>query len=159
MTSLIHELFAAYDYENFPRVELSRDGKTYGNRRLLISPQTTGEPLIITRTTYYANAGAKLLSAEELDKYARSHKYAKEFILFEDEAQAVVNGVMYTIPENGLLTAKAGCRFAFQFLNQEKESTVLSILFPTILSDEEPDYAMLIQRTREYLAGSETARL
>ena len=159
MTSLIHEQFAVYDYEKFPVVGSYRDGKAHCDKKLLISPYTTGEPIFVLKTTYYANPDMRRLSADGLDAYAHAHKYAEEIMIFEDEAEAVIDGVMYNIPANGMLVAKAGCRHAAQFVDPGKGCTVTSVFIPTVPASEDPDYVLLIQRTKEYLAGEDVVRL
>ena len=159
MSSLINKQFAMYDIKNFPSVEISRNGRVYRNRKLLISPYTTGEPILVLQTTIFADPESKAKTASEIDKYAHIHDYAEEIMIFEREVNVVIDGIMYNVPEGGVLVAKAGCRHSCQVVDNTKDTTLTCIFVPTIPADEDPDYVHLIQRTKEYLAGSDVIRI
>lgn len=159
MSTLIHRQFAMYDAANLPTVEIEHNGRVYRNRRLLISPYTTGEPILILQTTFFADPDAKAMNAEELDAYAHSHEFAEEIMIFDNEARVVVDGVLYSVPAGGALVAKAGCRHGCQFVDNTKDGTITCVFVPTIPADEDPDYVSLIQKTKEYLAGSDVVRM
>lgn len=159
MSTLIGEKFAIYDVCNMPAVEICQNGEKYRDRRLIASPYTTGESILVLQTTFMANNRSGLLSREDLEARAHSHEFAEEIMIFDHEAQVILDGEIYHVPAGGTLIAKPGCRHGCQFVDNTKEGTITCIFVPAISADEDPEYVELIQKTREYLSGTDIVRL
>lgn len=159
MSTLISKKFAIYDVNNMPSVEIFENGKKYRDRKLIVSPYTTGESVLVLQTTFLANYKTELLNKEELEARAHSHESAEEIMIFNREAQVIVDGEIYHVPAGGTLIAKPGCRHGCQFVDNTKDGTITCIFVPSIPADEDPDYIELIQKTKEYFAGADIVRL
>lgn len=129
-----------YDCMDFP-AESFGEGITR-DIRLIASPETTGEERI---RIVLASVPAGAVSE------GHAHPDADEYIYFDIAGKAIMDGVEYDVPANGLVHAKQGVVHECVNIDPQKTLTLYCVFVPAF----EPygAYPALIEKTKQYLNG------
>ncbi len=156
MASIIGKNFAILDWNDFPATVLYKDGKPLRNRKLLISPFTTGEPIMILKTTIFPTEEKRPRPSKQyLHDVGHKHEWAEEVMIYDEPAVACADDIVFDIPRGGAYAAKPGCWHGSAPADSTVGMTITCIFTPSIPEDQDPDYPELIRKTREYLKGVE----
>ena len=152
MNSVFGKNFAIIDWDELPDTTLFLDGKPLRNRKLLISPFTTGEPIMVLRTHVFPTEIRKPAPTKEyLHNVGHQHEFAEEIMIYDHAAVANADGTVFDIPAGGAFMARPGCHHGSSPVDSTKGVQLNCIFTPSIPENEDPDYPVLAERTREFL--------
>ena len=152
MASVIGKNFAILDWNELPAVTVYHDGKPLRNRKLLVSPFTTGEPIMVLTTTIFPTEKPKPEpTAEYLRAVGHKHEYAEEVMIYSQDAKGLADDIMFDIPKGAAYAAKPGCWHGSSPVDSTKETTITCIFTPSIPQNEDNVYPELVKITQEYL--------
>lgn len=110
--------------------------------RLIVSPQTTGEKNVSLVYTIIQPGGVS---------EGHVHNDCDEYIYFESEGRAVLDGKETDVPASGVIHAKAGVKHECANTSLEEELRLFCVFTPALKPYGK--YESLIPRTNEYLSS------
>ena len=155
MPSIIGKDFAIYDLNEFPTfVYYKKDGKPFRNRKLAISPYTTGEPVMLLYTDKFPTEEKEPIpSKEQLLKIGHTHEFSEEIMIRKNAGIGVaMDGIMFDLPAGSAFAAKPGGYHSNADIDSTLGNSTLCVFVPPIPEDEDANYLELIKMTNEYLA-------
>ena len=156
MPSVIGKDFAIYDLNEFPTTVFhsKKDGKPFRNRKIAISPYTTGEPVYLLITDKFPTEEKEPIpSKEQFLKTGHTHEFAEEIMIRKHAGLGfTMDGIMFDLPAGSAFAAKPGCFHANTDNDSTLGNTTLCIFVPPIAADEDANYVELIKQTNDYLA-------